>query len=163
MARLFTLFKFTDKAYANSRGSGKLFLCKSSTDFEVLDPATGQATGQQVTLVNLHLEYGASYRETIPELQEQQIAANIPAIMGGDTNNVQGENLVTMITDWHAATNIQPNGNGGLTSQHENQQTPDDRPVQKAYDGFFVSPGLLSAHIEETGGMRFKNAILKEN
>lgn len=115
-----------------------------------------QKTKKPIALVNLHLEYGVDYRNRMLALQQAMVKKDLPCIMGGDTNNVQNLNLSTMIGDWHAATNIGPDGNLGLTTAHRGEQLPGKKPLQKAYDGFFVNPGRKSsAIITETGGMRF--------
>lgn len=117
-------------------------------------------TGQNVSLVNLHLEYGKDYREKMLAFQCNHVEQDLFCIMGGDTNNVQNMSLSTMIGDWHAATNISQNDNGGLTTQHDLKQVvvPGQQPVQKMYDGFFVNPTKQTyAVITETGGMCFKD------
>lgn len=117
-------------------------------------------TNKPIALINLHLEFGKDYRQEMLVLQKQLVSQDIPCIMGGDTNNVQNIQLENMIGNWHAATNIRgqkkPDGTLELSTIH--CQRSSGKPIQKAYDGFFVNPGLNSStRITETGGMYFSD------
>lgn len=112
-------------------------------------------TNKKIALVNLHLEYGRDYQHEIIDVQRAFIAENVHSIMGGDINNVQGENLSTMFVNKDIATTFSSNQNGGYTTQHvtkNNQATP----FLKAYDGFFIAPAQNTmASIEEKEGRYF--------
>ena len=114
-----------------------------------------KATNKPFALVNLHLEYGKDYRSEMGALQQQMVKQDMPCVMGGDTNNVQNIQLDTMLGDWHAATCVESNGNGVLTTIHS---TESGQVVQKTYDGFFVNPGSTTCPvITDKGGMRFND------
>ncbi len=118
---------------------------------------TDVITGKPIALINLHLEYGHDYSQEMIDAQFALVRENIPSIMGGDTNNIQNVHLKSMVSSWHHATNICSDGRGGLTTVHESGGSG-ARPVQKAYDGFFVAPDRGSfVQVEDKPGKFFED------
>ncbi len=79
--------------------------------------------GQQIALVNLHLECALDYSEAIKDYQLARISEHLPTISGGDTNHQPGVGIDTLI----AAPNYQ-------RVSHLNA-----KKIPKYYDGFMVS------------------------
>jgi hypothetical protein len=110
-----------------------------------------------VVATNLHLLYGHNYKSEIEEYQKKQERAGVLSIMGGDTNNVQNENLSTALGNWNVPTNISRDPKTGqLTTCH------DDPKKQKAYDRFFGVPSA-GCYLRSQPSIRTEHVFIKNS
>tara|TARA_R110000868_G_scaffold160018_5_gene389291 strand:+ start:221 stop:2221 length:2001 start_codon:yes stop_codon:yes gene_type:complete len=102
-------------------------------------------SNQQVTLVNLHLDYSKDYSQAIPAFQAAQVKADKFTIMGGDTNHAPNCAITGLINNWHNITNLEGDDlTGEISGKASNGAT-------KCYDGFLVNPTRSTrADITET-------------
>ena len=93
---------------------------------------------------NLHLAYGQDYRDRIYEYQQEKCRQRKFCVLGGDTNNVQNENLKTAIGSWEHATNFSRDPTTGeLTIEHIGSGFR----AKKAYDRFFAGPSSPNTYV----------------
>lgn len=102
---------------------------------------------KEIVATNLHLKYGHDYGDAIYQYQLQQVRNGRFCVLGGDTNNIQNENLKTALGDWNLPTNFTlDKSNGELTTLH----STGERTTQKAYDRFFASSSSPSHYVLST-------------
>lgn len=98
--------------------------------------------GKTIVATNLHLAYGKDYGDVIYDYQLEQCHQGRLCVLGGDTNNIQNENLKTALGDWHHATNFSRDpSTRQLTTQHAPKQ-------QKAYDRLFAGPSSATNYVQ---------------
>lgn len=113
-----------------------------------------------IVATNLHLLYGHDYKSEIEDYQKKQERTGVFSIMGGDTNNVQNENLNTALGNWHNPTNVSRDHNTGqLTTSHRDPQNPASSK-QKAYDRFFGVPSS-GCYLRAQASLRSEHVFIK--
>jgi len=108
---------------------------------------TVKNNGQNVNIVNLHLNFDYNYYNVIFDYQMKCVSENTIGILGGDNNRPQGDNVYGMIGNWEYPTNFDVSSNI-LTKYHTVNDIITD--LIKRYDGFFINPsGTNSIKITE--------------
>jgi hypothetical protein len=119
-----------------------------------------EAPFSTIVATNLHLLYGHNYKSEIEDHQKKQERTGVLSIMGGDTNNVQNENINTALGNWHIPTNISRDHNTGqLTTSHTDPVNPASSK-QKAYDRFFGVPSA-GCYLRAQATLRSEHVFIK--
>ena len=107
---------------------------------------------EPINLVNLHLDYGTDYVESILDFQTQMVNQNIMGIMAGDTNHPPNSGLIGGIGDWYHTSNIDTDESSGELTDRDLRSSR-----LKNYDLLFANPSVVNSSVttQELDGWYF--------